>query len=278
MLWFFTAIQPEAVPVLKTFSMEREPSLFGTFYRSKEAVLVISGSGPVSMAAAAAEALSRFPAGPADIAVNLGICGAPAGYPYAQCYRIHKITDASSGRDFYPDLLAASDFGEAALTTHSVPCASPATLADMEGSAFFETVAKAFSPDRIFLYKIVSDHGIEADKAAPSLTPQNVTELIENAFGGILKEVTAYTALLPEEPALSRETEAGAEALCTLLDASVTMRNDIRKMLLYLQLRDGNAAEAVRRFLLTEGLDGQKPLRRKEGKLVLERFRQYCLL
>lgn len=292
MLYFFTAIYPEAAPIAGSFGLKREAGMFGTLFSGSDAVLTVSGSGSVAMAAAAAETLSKYPPKAGDLAVNVGICGAPETYPLGNCYRIHKITDAGTGRDFYPDILTASLFPEAPLTTYPAPCPAPETLSDMESSAFYETVSKAFAPDRIFLYKIVSDHGIPGGVQKDSqpltaqavtesdshpLTAQDVTESVRAVFDRIRKETEAYASLQSGLPRLSEEAVLAADSLCRLLDASVTMQNDIQKYALYLQFRNGNAAEAIQAFLREEGLTDSPPLRRKEGKLVLERFRRYCL-
>lgn len=272
MLWFFTAIHPEAAPVLSHYAMKRTAGQFADIFRCDEAILVLTGSGLTHVAAAVAEAVALVPPGPRDIFINLGICGAPEGYAFGECCRIHKITDAVSGRDFYPDLLADSTFREAVLTTYGKPCEAPETLADMEGSAFFETAVKAVPPDRIFLYKIVSDHG-DTD----ALTPQAVTDLIGKVLPGIIREAEQYASLLPEQDGLCREAKAAVDDICRLLDASVTMQSEITKLALYFELRDGNAAERLRAFLKEEGLSDGQPIRRKEGKLILERLRQFCL-
>ncbi|MBO4324983.1 MAG: hypothetical protein J5845_06280 [Lachnospiraceae bacterium] len=272
MLWFFTAIYPEAAPVVSRYAMKRTAGRFADIFRGEDAVLVLTGSGPVRAASAVSEALTLDAPGPKDILINLGICGAPEGYAFGECCRIHKITDACSCRDFYPDLLADSAFREAALTTYGKPCEAPETLADMEGSAFFETAVKAVSPDRIFLYKIVSDRG-----NTDALTPQTVTNLIAKALPGIISEAERYASLLPEPKELSAEAEEAADGICRLLDASVTMRSEIMKLALYIELRDGNAAERLRAFLNEEGISGEQPLRRKEGKIILEHLRQFCL-
>lgn len=279
MLFFFTAIYPEAAPIAGSFRLKREAGMFGTFFTGNEAVLTVSGSGPAAMAAAVAETLSKYPPAAGDLAINIGICGAPETYPLGNCYRIHKITDAGTGRDFYPDILTASLFPEAALSTYPAPCPAPETLSDMEGSAFYETVSKAFAPDRIFLYKIVSDHGIigRGQPDTHPLTAQDVTESVRAVFDQIRKETEAYASFQGDLPRLSAETVLAADSLCKLLDASVTMQNDIQKYALYLQFRCGNAAEVIHAFLREEGLTDSPPLRRKEGKLVLERFRRYCL-
>ncbi|MBO4696524.1 MAG: hypothetical protein J5643_04470 [Lachnospiraceae bacterium] len=273
MLYLFTAIHPEAAPVVSHYAMQKTGGHFGSIYRSDEAVLVLTGSGPVQTAAAVAEALSCCPPGENDILVNLGICGAPDGYTAGQCFRIHKLTDAGSGRDFYPDIMMPSAFPEAALVTVSKPCPAPETLVDMEGAAFYMTASKLVSSDRIFVYKIVSDHGTDA----AVLTPQRVTELVGNVLQGILSEAEQYASALPKQPALSAEAQAAAEKLCEYLDASVTMKSEIMKLAFYLELRGADAAETIRSFLSEEGLSDPSGLRRKEGKHVLKQFRQYCL-
>ena len=311
MLYFITAIYPEAHPVIGHFSMRAQGGRFGDIYCSEDALLTVSGSGPVNASAAVAELLSLFPPADCDFLVNIGICGAPfpgdsskasGAAPEASalnafenssalspavgdCFRINKVTDGDTGMEFYPDIMTAPSFREAALTTVSRPATDPHGLTDMEGSAVIKTALHAFSPDRIFLYKIVSDFGIPASSGSlsdireaesPVLGPDDVSRLVRSFLSAVIKEVTGYASLLPPPSGLTEAELAAADRLSEAIDASESMRMECLRLARYLHYRDGDAAGTILSFL--DGLlpaDGH--FRRKEGKVILEQFRQFCL-
>ena len=271
MLYFCVALYPEAVPVIARFQMKPAGGRIGSVYASDEAVLVLTGTGPVAAAGALAEALSLFPPADSDILINLGICGAPAGFcePGTR-FRIHKITDAASGRDFYPEILYPTGFREAALTTVSVPMTAPVALTDMEASALYQTGQAFFSPERMLFYKGVSDFGVSEGTC---LNPSDVTALIEKALPDILAEAEGITNALPSEPVLSEATEEAVAELCRLLSASVTMEHEIRLLAAYRTFRCGDAAE----FFMGFAAGIEEPVVRREGKRLLEQLRKDCL-
>ena len=311
MLYFITAIYPEAHPVIGHFSMRAQGGRFGDIYCSEDAVLTVSGSGPVNASAAVAELLSLYPPADCDFLVNIGICGAPfpgdgsgasgaapegsvmngfgnssaLSSAVGDCFRINKVTDGDTGREFYPDIMTAPSFREAALTTVSRPATRPRGLTDMEGAAVIRTALRAFSPDRIFLYKIVSDFGIPAssgslpddrDTDAPVVNPDGVRSLVNSVLPAVIKEVTGYASLLPPPSGLTKAELDAVERLSETIDASESMRMECLRLARYLHYRDNDAAGTILSFL--DGLPSADRLfRRKEGKVILEQFRQFCL-
>ena len=271
MLYFCIALYPEAGPVITRFQMKPAGGRIGSVYASDEAILVLTGSGPVAAAGALSEALTLFPPAETDMLINIGICGAPAGFCEAGTWlRIHKITDAATGRDFYPEILFPSVFREAALATVSTPMSNPATLSDMEASALYQTGQAFFSPERMLFYKGVSDFGVTE---GTRLNPSDVTALIEKALPDILSEAEGILSVLPSDPVLSEAAETAGTKLCKLLSASVTMEHEIRLLAAYRTFRCGDAAEFFMAF--AAGIEG--PVVRREGKRLLEQLRKDCL-
>ena len=291
MLYFCMALYPEAGPVITRFQMKPAGGRIGSVYASDEAILVLTGIGPVAAAGALSEALTLFPPAETDMLINIGICGAPAGFCEAGTWlRIHKITDAATGRDFYPEILFPSVFREAALATVSTPMkasqeaasatsgasvttsasAASAVLSDMEASALYQTGQAFFSPERMLFYKGVSDFGVTE---GTRLNPSDVTALIEKALPDILSEAEGILSVLPSDPVLSEAAETAVTKLCKLLSASVTMEHEIRLLAAYRTFRCGDAAEFFMAF--AAGIEG--PVVRREGKRLLEQLRKDCL-
>ena len=271
MLYFIVALYPEAAPVISRFQMKPAGGRIGSVYASENAVLVLTGSGPVAAAGALAEALTLFPPTEHDILINLGICGAPAGFcEPGTWFRINKITDNAAGRDFYPEILFSPGFPEAALMTYSNPVAAPSALTDMEASAVYQTGQSFFPPERMLFYKGVSDFGVSE---GARLNPSDVTALIEKVLPDILSEANGIMQALPSDPVLSEAAEAAVSKLCGLLSASVTMEHEIRLLAVYREFRCHDAAE----FLMAFAAGIEEGVARREGKRLLEQFRNDCL-
>ncbi|MBO4400177.1 MAG: hypothetical protein J5795_08625 [Lachnospiraceae bacterium] len=271
MLYFCVALYPEAAPVLSSFGMKSAGGRIGSLYRSDEAILVLTGSGSVTASAALAEALTLFPPSANDLLINLGICGAPSGFcPAGSWFRIHKITDSATGRDFYPELLFTTSFPEAALTTTGVPASSPASLTDMEAAGIFLTGQSFFPPERMLFYKSVSDFGVAEGER---LTPANVTALVERALPDILADAVVLRDSLSSAPVLSEASGQAVSEMVRRLDASAAMEHEIRLLASYRTFRQDDAAAKIMAFLAAV----PEPVTRREGKKLLEQFRNECL-
>ena len=130
MLLFAAALYPEAAPLIDFLHLKKDPA-FRAFdlFTSADAALIITGCGPANAAAGTACLLTARPPKSSDSFVNFGICGCCSrdtaiGTPYLAC----RITDAGDGRTYYPDLLYASPFAEAGITSFSKPVSNPAAL------------------------------------------------------------------------------------------------------------------------------------------------------
>ena len=114
-----TALHAEARPLIDAYGMKRDPSTqaFET-YLGDETALVVTGVGKVRSAMATAAFLSSHPV-TGLTAVNVGIAGAApgSGWDIGELFLIHKILDASTGKEQFPDLLVRSPLRECALLT-----------------------------------------------------------------------------------------------------------------------------------------------------------------
>lgn len=271
MLYFSVALYPEAAPVIKRFSMKPAGGRLGSLYRSEDALLVLTGSGLLAASAALSEALTLFPPSSDDILINLGICGAPEGFGrQGEWFRISKITDAGTGRDFYPELLFTSPLREATLRTVAASEASPVTLTDMEAASVFQTAQAFFPPERMLFYKGISDFGIEA---GGRLDAASVTESVASVLPFVLSEAETVSSLPKETASLSAETEQAVAELSKRIDASASMEHEIRLLAVYRTYRSGDAAEVIMAFCA--GIP--ESVTRREGKKILEQFRDNCL-
>ncbi len=271
MLYITTAIYPEAAAVLKELPMKKVASRYGAIYLGDSTLLVITGVGSVAAALSVSEALTLYPPGATDLLINYGSCAAPKGS--AACgdtFRLHKITEAATGRNFYPDIMFQSRFDEASLVSVPAVSSDPDTLTDMEAAAVYQAGCAFFSPDRMLFYKCVSDFGMTKQA---SLTPDGLKALLSSHIRAVLSEASAYEYALKAQPILSEEDLAAVRLFASRIDASASMEQELQRLAGYLRYRDGNAASVIEAFLK----DCPESVHRKEGKEILEKFRQLCL-
>jgi len=132
-------------------------------YGDEEKILIVSGTGKVRCASAVSWLVTRFPALREGVLINAGIAGSKT-HQIGTVHLIQTAADTASGKRFYPDILFAHPYGEAALHTVDRPSAAllegmgAADLVDMEGAAFLEA-AQLFLPcHRSHIVKVVSDN------------------------------------------------------------------------------------------------------------------------
>lgn len=163
MIGLITALSSEARPLVDAFNLKKDQ---GTrrfdLYRSDDLSLIVSGIGKIKSAIAVTILCQKFEL---SNLVNVGICGSRNMLrPVGQALAVHKITDATTGRDFYPELITDYGLEEGALTTfdrvvtEDTPLEPNVELIDMEASGFFEAASYFLELDRIHILKVVSDH------------------------------------------------------------------------------------------------------------------------
>ncbi len=220
-LLLVTALHGEAKPFIDGLGLKRDRSsqAFAMFFGGDTA-LVVSGVGKVRSAMATAAFLSSHPVN-GLAAVNVGIAGAPrdGGRRIGELLLIHRIRDAATGREQFPDMLVQTPIPESPLITVDRPVtqggsldAGPA-LVDMEGSGFFEAAAALLPSHAIACLKVVSDYLGESQP-----NRQEVTDLIRarwvemKTFLDGLKSVTTWGKSLVGPPE-TRWMEAVSSAL-----------------------------------------------------------------
>ena len=106
MLYLITAMYAEAQPLIRQYQLKKENAQmhFQVFSNESQCVrLIITGTGMIAAAAAVGFLCTAYPPGEYDFLVNIGICaGAPMRDGLFLC---SKITEMTTGKTFYPDLL-----------------------------------------------------------------------------------------------------------------------------------------------------------------------------
>jgi hypothetical protein len=206
---FITALRPEAEPFIRQLKLKRDLKIRShEIYRNNDYALIISGIGKINAAIATTLAIQKYGLENA-VMCSVGIAAAPNNYSIGDLIQINKITDFSTKKNFYPEMLINGKLTEAAVYTVDFPIDPKPedwpqkTLADMEASATFEATIKFLRIEQLLFFKVISDHfnksQINKDKIAKLVGIH--TEKIINLFNAHCKvlEDNTVTILNPEE-------------------------------------------------------------------------------
>ncbi|MBO4652894.1 MAG: hypothetical protein J5649_06220 [Lachnospiraceae bacterium] len=281
MIYIACAMYMEAAPFIRRFACKRDDSFHREqVFVGEEATVIITGTSPVPAAVALSEALALLAPGDEDIFANVGLCGcSDVSVEPGTLYLVNSILEHATGRSFYPDLPYTHKHPHGGLTTFSAvvkDCFGGAFLVDTEGAALYQAAIGHFTTDRMYFFKIVSDHGFDANKISPTV----VSELLDRAAPDVSDTLLRFASYVPKKSRYTEDEEAVIDYFCRSLHCSVTMEHELRRLIQYYELERGNAIAHLREFFPLHGLDyeGDVLLRsRKEGKDVLEAFRNSCL-
>ena len=201
MIYIVTAMYAEAHPFITRFQLKKDLSHthFQVFLNGERSLcLIISGTGSLPAAAAVSSICTEYKAGSPeseDFLLNVGVCGqigkesvqdkektCHTGTPFL----CNKISELSTGKTFYPDLLYRHSFAEAQIVTGPRPYVQMAPaktnfpeeadfyLYDMEAAAVYQAGSYYLGPHQMSFLKVVSDDGNAAD-----VTPEQIEKLID---------------------------------------------------------------------------------------------------
>lgn len=189
MIRFVVAMPAEARPLIDHFALRALPHP-GPFpqYQNENAALIVSGIGKVTSAAATAFLHASMSDARLAAWLNVGVAG-HARRPLGEAVVAHRITDAASGKSWYPPQLLQLPCDSDIVVTVERPVSDYADdmVYDMEAAGFFTTACRFSASEIVQCYKIVSDN-----LAAP--VGQVTTELITSLIADKLEEIEALVA------------------------------------------------------------------------------------
>ncbi len=174
-----TAIFIEAKAFIEKYKLKIAPDKFFKIYQNDDYSLIISGVGKVKMAMATSYILHKINP---SIIINFGI-SASLSHNIGDVFLINKITDFSSNRSYYPDILRKHNLQECDIITYDTPQTNDKNilnknhLIDMEASGFFQSAFHFTSLHKIAIIKVISDN---ANKG--TLIKTLIEEICLNAF------------------------------------------------------------------------------------------------
>lgn len=286
MIYIITALYIEAEPFIKHFNLKKnfsfrlgqffEPHTVKNSYNCKDTPcsILITGTGEIHAAAAVSALFSSVVLNSNDILINCGVAGGPDSL--SGTYLISKITEESTGREFYPDLYYSVPFEEQTITTvSSVSHSIRKNLTDMESAAIFQVCLNFFSPERMIFLKKISDHGENVSK-------MKLINTISEMFSEILPLIISLSELtlentqckkvqssLIDNSSINNNISFSSDKICTDMLASETMSHEIEQIITYLKA----ANISIDEFFIPYYQDFRLPVKtRREGKEVLKSF------
>lgn len=261
MLYIFSALHLEAKPVIERFGLKKEQGLHRFPQFCGDGIrLTLTGMGNAAASTAVGSVLTAHPPTDHDLLLNLGTC---YGHTPGAIYLCNKLTEESSGRTFYPDMVARTGFQEAPIATANHIVKHAEGLADMEAASVFQAANFFMGPHQMSFLKVVSDSG-----SLPS--PAKVEEIMGQKE--ILDFVEQLRDLAAEagEAGMTQKQQKLTDKLVQDLHCSATMEHELRQYTKYLSL-EGIPWEEKTESLYTEG---KLPCRdRQEGKIRFEQLK-----
>ena len=242
MIHIFTALYPEAKPLIQALSLKKcaAQTHYQQFLSEEgDLCLTITGVGPLQAAAVTASVLTDYDAGAQDQLLSLGTAARLTTCP-ASMYHVNKITEAVTMRDFYPDMLLNTGLPEASLITGAKlytkqESGYAADLYDMEAAAVYQAASMFLGPHQMNFLRIVTDDGLTQEEMETGMTVRTVT----NAASGT-----------ESKPAVGTEASAH-RSLAAHVTACVEQQVDTIVTVVD-KLRALTAAEAAGHQVLTE--------------------------
>ena len=307
MIHIFTALYPEAKPLIQALSLKKRAAQ--THYQqflSEEGdiCLTITGVGPLQAAAVTASVLTDYDAGAQDQLLSLGTAARLTTCP-ASMYHVNKITEAATMRDFYPDMLLNTGLAEDSLITGAKLYTKQepgyaADLYDMEAAAIYQAASMFLGPHQMNFLRIVTDDGLTQEEmetgmtmrtvtnaasgteskpavgteaSAPRSLAAHVTDCVEQQVDTIVAVVDKLRALMAAEAAghqvLTENEQKLVDKLIADAHFSKVMADECVQLIRYAALSELDWQQPIA-ALYAEGL---VPTRDKRaGKIILERY------
>lgn len=198
--FLFLALPCEAKPLIEAYKLKKETSIHAfSIFRNNDIILTVTGISKTAMAAGVAFTQALFPANNVPVMMNIGIAG-HLRHDIGSVFLADKITDADSGRRFYPPLAFTPPCPTHSLVTLSKPRASypQEALCDMEASAFYEISTRFSSGELVQCLKIISDNESTPIENIAAKMVSNLIEAQLTTIDLILTELTKLAAIVAE--------------------------------------------------------------------------------
>ena len=289
MLFLFAAMYTEASVFISNLNLKKDvtQTKFQSFInKESDTVLTITGSGMINSAVAVSVVLTAYKAGLSDCLINIGTAGALSSIKGSSqnakessekahgenFYICNKITEQSTGRSFYPDMIYKSDFEEALVISCPAPISekmAAKTLYDMESSSIYQAGSHFLPPHHMIFLKIISDSG-------EAVTGSDISSLMARNAAPVCDFILGLKNALVEEKnagEIFTDQENGfIKKLFADLFCSETMKNQLIQLLTYKKLSGSDFVSEINKEYYDKEI---LPVSSKvHGKKVLEELQK----
>ena len=229
MLNIIVALKCEAKPIINYYGLKRLSGQHAfPVYENNDIVLTISGWGKIA-AAAATSFVHVFKGMRSHSAwLNIGIAG-HCGRAIGQGVLAHKISDAATGKNWYPPMII------------DVPCELENLLTvdkveenfhenavyEMEAAGFYETASRFSTAELIHCYKVISDNKLSS---VSGISADVVTKLVENKMQDIEIILSGMKKLSDELCAID-SIPGHYQEICDRWHFSVYQKGELQRLL-----------------------------------------------
>lgn len=278
MIYIFQALFCESKNIIEKYNLckDTEITKYQVFKNNDDGIcLTVTGSGMCEAAIAVSYICARFDVSEKDFIINAGICASLCKNGTFLC---NKITDYTTKRTYYPDMLYKTGYPEAHLMTVPVVADSKLLdnisddLADMEAAAVYQAAIHFVQPHHMFFLKTVSDNGQINDISKEYITGLMKKE--ENRFFELIETIRYFLQNNSENEADLIENSEEFKTLCRDLHCSETMKNDLLKLITYLELSGSGYRDTIDRLYKNAILPCNN---KNEGKACLDELRRELL-
>ena len=157
MVYFICAFEAEARALIEHYKLHKDPNRPYPLFFNKEMIILVSGMGPKNAKKAVEYLLSQYLPTHDDILINLGICAAQEKFPIGSLLHVQSLQNESELIELSVSdsvLKKVACFSSEQVLTQ----ASGTDVAEMEAIAVYETASASFTPSKISILKVVSDH------------------------------------------------------------------------------------------------------------------------
>lgn len=282
MMYLFTAMYCEAHSLIQQYQLKKETDQthFQVFSNeSRNMRLTITGTGMIAAAAAVGFICTKYPPKEYDFLINMGICAGISNQ--REPFLCNKITEQTTGKTFYPDILYRHPFLEAQVITGAKPFqkedlkqCEERCLYDMEASALYQSGSYFFGPHQMFFLKIISDSGDFASVTSKQIQSQIAADSGKTAvFLEQLNQIQE-TANMQSGRICAISSNDITDTLCQDMHCSHVMAASLRQHIRYCIL-SGIDYQTVIREMYNEQKFPCKD--KREGKIRFEELKHRLL-
>lgn len=268
MIFFSVSMYCEAYPIIKSLNLKKDLN-FTKFqvFRNNDVILIITNSGNINSAVSVAYLLSQSKISNFDLFINLGICGTNnENFEIGTAFLCNKIIEHETQKCFYPDMLYISPFKEKSIETFPYVLKNNnfklnADLVDMESSSVYQSAKIFLNSNQMFFIKIISDYlnvNNLNSKQIEILVEKNTNKIIEWIFN-------IRDNICIEDICLNIEEKDILSHISEYLKLSFSMKNQLKQMLLYYKLQNGDFSNLINDFIIkNKNIEGKSKIERKK--------------